>query len=181
MPDAGLAKHSLAHQHVFTVIRTLIAEGRLTGQGGILRVLDVGCGDGRMMAALVELAERHLPGVVLDVHGFDIGEHGFSDDQQMREALQFLTMAHPTIPWTARLRIVHRFCFDSAQPPSARTCCGFVAARFFGQERTLHIRFAHPKPSEPGTPHHQWEKSACLLWISKAQLSSRKQFEFYET
>lgn len=106
MPEAGLAKHSLAHQHIFTVIRTLIAEGRLTSQAGILRVLDVGCGDGRLMAALVDLAERHLPGVALDVHGFDIGEHGFSDDQQMREALQFLTRSHPTIPWTPRLRIV---------------------------------------------------------------------------
>lgn len=106
MSEAGLAKHSLAHEHIFTVIRTLIAEGRLTIPAGGLRVLDVGCGDGRLMAALLDLAERHLPGVVLDVHGFDIGEHGFSDEQQMREALQFLATSHPAIRWTPRVRII---------------------------------------------------------------------------
>src|SRR3546814_266628 len=104
----------VTHQHIFNVIRTYLdesdglAEGRPLrvldesdglAEGRPLRVLDIGCGDGRMMHSLHALAKQHWPGRAVEVHGFDIGEHGFKDDGQMAAAIDLLTASHPGVDW----------------------------------------------------------------------------------
>ncbi|TPG42889.1 class I SAM-dependent methyltransferase [Sphingomonas koreensis] len=106
-PVAGdAARPSATHQHIFTLIRTLIAEGRVTPRGDTLRILDIGCGDGRMIHSLQTLADRHLASSRLEIHGFDIGEHGFSDDSQMGRTLAYLSERHPAIDWSKRIHMI---------------------------------------------------------------------------
>jgi SAM-dependent methyltransferase len=103
---AGQQRHPVTHEHIFTLIRTLIDEQRVPQRGGALRVLDIGCGDGRMIHSLQALADRHLGAQQLEIHGFDIGEHGFRDDSQMNRTLAYLSARHPAIDWTQRIRMI---------------------------------------------------------------------------
>src|SRR3546814_10105424 len=79
---------------------------RVLFRSGPLRLLDIGCGDGRMMHSLHALARQHWPGRAVEVHGFDIGEHGFKDDGQMAAAIDLLTASHPGVDWKSRIRII---------------------------------------------------------------------------
>src|SRR3546814_1956240 len=88
------------------VIRTYLDESDGLAEGRPLRVLDIGCGDGRMMHSLHALARQHWPGRAVEVHGFDIGEHGFKDDGQMAAAIDLLTASHPGVDWKSRIRII---------------------------------------------------------------------------
>ncbi|HEY9578803.1 MAG TPA: class I SAM-dependent methyltransferase [Rhizorhapis sp.] len=96
----------VTHQHIFNVIRTYLDESDGLAEGRPLRVLDIGCGDGRMMHSLHALARQHWPGRAVEVHGFDIGEHGFKDDGQMAAAIDLLTASHPGVDWKSRIRII---------------------------------------------------------------------------
>src|SRR3546814_7899726 len=59
-----------------------------------------------MMHSLHALAKQHWPGRAVEVHGFDIGEHGFKDDGQMAAAIDLLTASHPGVDWKSRIRII---------------------------------------------------------------------------
>lgn len=93
------------HQHVFSVLNSCVAEERhLVGQRR-LRILDIGCGDGRMIHALHSLAGAHLRGTTLEVHGFDIGEYGFKNNEQRSGIVDFLSSHHPDVEWSKRIRV----------------------------------------------------------------------------
>lgn len=95
----------VVHHHVFNVIAATLA-----GQGAPplpppLRILDIGCGDGRLMYALHVLAQQAWPGRTVEVHGFDIGENGFADSAQAAENRAFLAARLPEVDWRARVSV----------------------------------------------------------------------------
>lgn len=96
----------VTHQHIFTVMRTLIREGRVPRPTNALRILDIGCGDGRMIASLQSLADKYMPAIKVEIYGFDIGEHGFKDSGQMCGTLAYLRERHPATDWSNRIRII---------------------------------------------------------------------------
>src|SRR3546814_20228926 len=104
--SSDVCSSDLTHQHIFNVIRTYLDESDGLAEGRPLRVLDIGCGDGRMMHSLHALARQHWPGRAVEVHGFDIGEHGFKDDGQMAAAIDLLTATHTGVDWKSRIRII---------------------------------------------------------------------------
>lgn len=95
---------SVAHQHLFQLIWTLLDNGTVARPAGVLRLLDVGCGDGRLMANLAGLFARHLPHLAVEVHGFDVGEQGYRDDRQQAATIDLLRGQHPGIDWSSRVR-----------------------------------------------------------------------------
>ena len=94
---------SVTHQHLLTTILTLLAEGRLRPREGALRVLDIGCGDGQLVAFLHDRLSAALPGVKVELHGFDIGEQGYNDGGQFDMAAQMLAARDASVPWRERL------------------------------------------------------------------------------
>lgn len=96
----------VTHQHLFQLIWTLIEDGTVTRRPGPLRILDIGCGDGRLMASLTTLFKRHLPETEVEVHGFDIGEQGYADNRQQDETIQLLQSQHFDVDWATRIRLV---------------------------------------------------------------------------
>ena len=97
----------VTHDHIFGVIRTLLQDGSLSPPTGRpLRILDIGCGDGRLMDSLMRLAEAEMPERAIEIYGFDIGEQGYRDDHQKNEAEDHLTQCHPRVQWRDRIKIV---------------------------------------------------------------------------
>lgn len=97
---------AVTHQHIFSVVCTLLAEGRLCIEGDTLRILDIGCGDGRLIAALHFMLTRRFPHLNVEIHGFDVAEHGFRDSSQLAEALSYLTGYAPSVEWEKRIKLI---------------------------------------------------------------------------
>lgn len=95
-PVAG----SIAHQHVAAVLNTILA-GR-GANGTVVRVLDVGVGDGRFLDYLLRVLPLWQPGVVFEVHGLDV-ERWTVFEKQGRPHLQ---SAHPDVDWATRLAFI---------------------------------------------------------------------------
>lgn len=104
MPTEPIPAAPVTHRHIFNVVKTLIRENDIPSDKP-LRILDIGCGDGRMILSLHRLAQQELPDRRVEVHGFDIGEHGFADGGQHNEAVSFLENQAPDVDWTSRIKI----------------------------------------------------------------------------
>lgn len=98
----------VTHLHIYNVLSTLMAEGKLTPGGSLgrpLRILDIGCGDGSLMASLTALAAVDPACPTIEVHGFDIGEQGFQREELVDGTVRSLSMRHPDIDWSYRIRL----------------------------------------------------------------------------
>ncbi|RZK02289.1 MAG: class I SAM-dependent methyltransferase [Novosphingobium sp.] len=96
------------HLHIYNVLSTLMAEGRLTPGGSLgrpLRILDIGCGDGSLIVNLTALAAADPACPAIEVHGFDVGEQGFRRDELIDATVRALSLRHPAIDWSRRIRL----------------------------------------------------------------------------
>jgi SAM-dependent methyltransferase len=96
----------IAHVHIFLVLRTLLENKSITIPNRPLRILDIGCGDGRLIDSLMRLAQSEIPNIPLEIYGFDIGEQGYQDGAQKNEAERYLEIHHPGTVWKDRIKIV---------------------------------------------------------------------------
>src|SRR5690349_4524150 len=64
---------SVTHDHLLAVLAT---ESAALAPGSTFRVLDVGCGDGKLLALLARGYPLLRPGVTLELYGFDVAEPG---------------------------------------------------------------------------------------------------------
>lgn len=97
---------SVTHQHLLTAILTLLEEGVVTPREKRLRILDIGCGDGHLVAFLHDRITAALPDLKIELHGFDIGEQGYKDGGQFGTATQMLTSRYPDVQWRKRIKLL---------------------------------------------------------------------------
>lgn len=95
----------VTHRHIFNVVKSILADDN-GAERRRLRVLDIGCGDGRLMASFHAMAKAELPDAEIEIHGFDISEHGFADDHQRSEAIDYLSAQAPDVDWSDRIRMI---------------------------------------------------------------------------
>lgn len=101
MPTPTGAK-SITHDHLAGVLATELA-ARPAGPA-VLRGLDVGCGDGALIAHLVRHLPRLAPGVPpLELFGFDVVDHGVQADGFLARTVQALAAEAPGQPWASRI------------------------------------------------------------------------------
>jgi SAM-dependent methyltransferase len=99
---------SLTHEHLLAV---LAAELPGAAAPRPLRILDLGCGDGRLLAYLERNLRRLRPDVRFVLYGLDVGDHGVQRAGFLDNAAVLLSAAAPDITWRERL-----FCIGSDQP-----------------------------------------------------------------
>ena len=106
--ENGLApRKSMTHQHLSSVVLTLLRDGQIVPrEAGRLRILDVGCGDGGLVAHLQRELTDALPTLAIEIHGFDIGEQGFCEDSQFTATTRALAAQMPQVDWSGRIRIL---------------------------------------------------------------------------
>lgn len=107
-PVNGLGpRKSVTHQHLSSVVLTMLRERQIVPrEDGRLRVLDVGCGDGGLVAHFQQELSDALPQLTVEIHGFDIGEQGFRDDSQFTTTTRALAAQVPHVDWGSRISII---------------------------------------------------------------------------
>jgi ubiquinone/menaquinone biosynthesis C-methylase UbiE len=94
---------SITHDHICAVINTYIIEGKL---GKTIRILDMGCGNGRMICFLHrKLGELH-PDRQLEIFGYDVDDSRVQEPEYFAETLKTLQEKAPTVDWLNRLHRV---------------------------------------------------------------------------
>lgn len=74
--------------------------------GQTLNILDVGCGDGELLAYLGEALPKLFPGVEFALYGFDVGDHGVQADGYFDDTIALLSQAFPDTNWSDRLALI---------------------------------------------------------------------------
>lgn len=94
---------SLTHQHLLAIINT---ELRKKPEIKSIRILDVGCGDGSLIAYLQEGVEILFPNMNFEIFGFDVGDHGVQPPDFFINAIKMLSERFPAISWNDRLSLI---------------------------------------------------------------------------
>lgn len=99
LTPATVRPPSVMHAHLVNIIAT---EVRRWESGRRLRILDVGCGDGRFLG----FAHQRLPvltGRSVEVHGFDVSDSGLQRSDFFARTIDRLKDIDSDVDWTGRL------------------------------------------------------------------------------
>lgn len=98
----------VAHAHFAAIIRAMLSDSARPVRE-TFRILDIGCGDGRLVAYLQKTLADDFPDLDIQVFGFDVEDQGYNDHAQEPEVLQYLSMKLPHIDWGRRIRSVSAY------------------------------------------------------------------------
>lgn len=70
-----------------------------------IRVLDAGCGTGRLMLSVARILP-HLTGKTIEVFGFDVREHHYRESDAHRDTLDNLARQWPHLDWEQQIAII---------------------------------------------------------------------------
>jgi SAM-dependent methyltransferase len=93
---------SLTHQHLLAVVNT---ECRRFDPGTV-RILDFGCGDGRLLGYLAARLPELNPAYRYELHGLDVCTPGVQREGFLDGAKKRLADTHPSVDWDDRLQAI---------------------------------------------------------------------------
>jgi SAM-dependent methyltransferase len=86
-------------------IMTLRARNPVPEDRKVFRILDTGCGHGRLMAALHNVLSAGLKPLSVEVHGLEVAEHRGAEPDYFAGTIAALKEAVPDVDWGARLHL----------------------------------------------------------------------------
>lgn len=94
---------SVNHQHIVAVINTLLER---VPHSGLVRILDLGCGDGRLLGYIVGSLSALRPALHLEPFGLDVHDAGTQVPGFFEETRGYLKTQHPAVDWADRLLLL---------------------------------------------------------------------------
>lgn len=86
---------------MFGVVNSEIARDQRS-----VRLLDVGSGDGHLLAFLHRMLAQHRPGLDFQPYGFDVSDSGVQELGYFDQAIAYLSAEVPSVPWHERIRMI---------------------------------------------------------------------------
>lgn len=93
-------RDSITHHHLCAVLNTEI--GTRPARSPI-RILDMGCGDGHLMAFLQRTLPQLRTELAVEIYGFDVTDSRVQESGYFAETLAFLAQQFPGIGWRQRI------------------------------------------------------------------------------
>jgi SAM-dependent methyltransferase len=93
----------VAYNHLFGVVN---AEFQKLSDLKVIRILEIGCGNGELLAHLVANTRRVLPSATFECFGFDVHDFGTQSEELIRHSIEFLSQLFPDIPWSERISAI---------------------------------------------------------------------------
>jgi SAM-dependent methyltransferase len=97
------AAKSITHLHVLACVNTKLAD---QANAGRVRILDVGCGDGELIAYLLDCLPALNPGIEFELHGLDVTDSSVQPGGFFEKTLHLLDGRQPGTDWRNRLSLV---------------------------------------------------------------------------
>jgi SAM-dependent methyltransferase len=94
---------SITHLHLLACTNTLL---RTRNFARPIRVLDVGCGNGELIAYLSAALPVLQPGCMIEIHGLDVGDSGVQASGFFARTRERLNARMPDVDWEQRLSLV---------------------------------------------------------------------------
>jgi len=101
----SIAYASLTHVHLLNLIHTHLDS--LAGADTI-RILDAGCGNGKLIGYLQKSLRALHPGKDIEVYGFDVADHGVQNGGFFEKTCSSLYTDLPDIDWSKRLFLIQQ-------------------------------------------------------------------------
>jgi SAM-dependent methyltransferase len=98
---------SITHRHILSVLNTLFKSESQLKNKEIIRILDAGCGNGKMILYLNKYLPLYNPGKKLFIYGYDVLDHGVQKDDYAKETFSYLSDQAPEINWKDRIRMIN--------------------------------------------------------------------------
>lgn len=95
---------SQTHLHILAIINTEIDRTRKSG--GVISILDAGCGNGNLMSYLSQAVIALNPSISCNVCGFDVSDHGVQKSGFLDTTRQRLAREFPGIDWANNIRTI---------------------------------------------------------------------------
>lgn len=94
---------------MLSIINTILRNEKLFERQKIIKILDAGCGNGKMIYFL----NKFLPLFNIDkqflIYGYDVLDHGVQKEDYMGDTFSFLNDSNPEIDWGDRIRMINSF------------------------------------------------------------------------
>lgn len=93
------------HLQILSVLATEL-RNLSPGPDNRLAILDIGCGDGLLIAYLAKALPKIFPGVGFDLYGFDVGDHGVQPVGYFARTKALLDETLAGVDWSSRLALI---------------------------------------------------------------------------
>lgn len=97
---------SITHLHIFAVINTLIKYRFDTNKKKVFRILDIGCGNGKLIKILVNELKTAYSGLTFELYGLDVNDSHVQQKGFFEITIHGLQDQFPTEPWNERVKLI---------------------------------------------------------------------------
>jgi SAM-dependent methyltransferase len=96
-------ENSMTHHHICAVINTTLKE-----QAGpsLIRILDMGCGDGQLMAFLQSRLSHFREDLTFELYGFDVQDSHVQAPDYFHNTIDFIQKEFPDVDWRKRIHYI---------------------------------------------------------------------------
>ena len=94
---------TITYEHLLSIINT---EVKRFSKRETVRVLDIGRGDGHLLAYLRENLPKLNPAMTFEIYGFDVKDHGVQKDGFLNNTVSYLSMMFPNVHWEERMAMI---------------------------------------------------------------------------
>jgi SAM-dependent methyltransferase len=101
--DLLKSARNITHQHILACVNTKLAGFEKVNK---LRILDVGCGNGELIAFFLDCLPLLNPELEFEFHGLDVTDSNVQADGFFESAVQMLLVRHPSVDWRSRLSLI---------------------------------------------------------------------------
>jgi SAM-dependent methyltransferase len=98
-----ISAKSLTHVHIANCIGSNL---KGDGESQKVEILDAGCGNGELIGFIHRYFREYWPNVIVEIHGFDVSDHGVQRKGFFRNAVETLESIEPNVEWDARLALL---------------------------------------------------------------------------
>jgi SAM-dependent methyltransferase len=93
----------VAHLHLLSVINSEMLRLK---ESPVVRILDLGCGDGHLIAYLFENLGPLFPSRSIEIYGHDVSDYEAANDGETYQARNFLRERFPSVPWEKFVQMI---------------------------------------------------------------------------
>jgi len=95
----------VVYHHLCAIVETSLRRSS-KNNGEAIRIVDLGCGSGRLMALLHKRLTAEFPNLSIEILGFDVGESKVQPESFFRDCIVSLQAVDPAIDWEKRVAVI---------------------------------------------------------------------------